>query len=245
MTASFASWRGKRIVDLVIVTLASPVAAPVALLSWLAVRFTDGAPGLFQQIRVGQDFRQFRLLKIRTMAQAPGSLITVGTDSRITAVGRHLRRWKLDEVPQFWNVARGDMSIVGPRPEIPEWVERYPEDFRGVLTVRPGLSDFASIVFLDEATLLARRSSGESAYADVVLPAKLELARAYVRAQSPWTDIWVIALTMLAMVSPRVAARRALVLAGRHGVDLVKGPVAEAVDPGLLVSARGATAASS
>lgn len=231
-------WSGKRIVDLVLVALASPVAAPVTLLAWLAVRFTDGAPGLFQQPRVGHDFQQFRLLKIRTMAQTPGSSITVGTDSRITSVGRHLRRWKLDEMPQLWNVARGDMSIVGPRPELPEWVERYQDEYHEILTVRPGLSDLASIVFIDEAGMLAKRPGGERAYGDVVLPAKIELARAYIRAQSPWTDVWVIALTILALVSPRTAARRALVTAGLHGVDLVNGPVADAVEPRLLVSAR-------
>ena len=136
----------KRCMDIalssMVLMLLSPVLAAVALAVWL----DSGSPVLFRQERVGLRFRRFQILKFRTMlVQAGGPSVTVAGDGRITRIGKFLRLTKLDELPQFWNVVRGDMSLVGPRPEVPEYVALFRERYGTVLTVRPGITDLASV----------------------------------------------------------------------------------------------------
>jgi lipopolysaccharide/colanic/teichoic acid biosynthesis glycosyltransferase len=178
-----------------VLLLLAPALAVIAL--W--VRRDSPGPAIYQQERVGRHGRLFRIYKFRTMragADAAGPQITVGEDARITRAGRFLRHTKLDELPQFANVLCGDMSIVGPRPEVPKYVALYPADVAAqVLSVRPGITDLASLAFRDESALLAQSSAPEHTYVHDILPAKLRYACEYVRTQSLWLDLRIIART--------------------------------------------------
>ena len=145
----------KRAMDLALVLIAAPVVLPVVGIIAAIVRITDGRPVLFRQTRCGRHGRPFTLYKVRTMRPGPGTEVTSAGDARVTRTGRILRRTKLDELPQLWNVFVGDMSLVGPRPEVPAWVARHPGPFAEVLSVRPGLTDLASIRYRDEEDQLA------------------------------------------------------------------------------------------
>ena len=172
----------------------SPLLAVLALL----VRATSSGPALFRQTRVGRNGRPFVLLKLRTMcagAAGAGPAITAGADPRITPLGARLRRAKLDELPQLWNVLRGDMSLVGPRPELPCYVARYTAAQRAVLRIRPGITDPASLAWADEAATLATFADPQRAYAETVLPRKLALSLAYLERRTVWTDLGVVTRT--------------------------------------------------
>lgn len=189
----------KRLFDILGSLLAALLLSPVLVVIIIAV--SSGSPGgpFFRQVRVGREGRHFRLLKFRTMQ--PGSesqgQITVGErDPRITGVGHVLRRGKLDELPQLLNILWGDMSIVGPRPEVPKYVALYTNEQRAVLDVRPGLSSLASIAYINESELLGRSSDPERTYIEEVMPAKLALDLRYVREQSLWMDLRIIAVTV-------------------------------------------------
>jgi lipopolysaccharide/colanic/teichoic acid biosynthesis glycosyltransferase len=168
---------------------------PVLAACLLAVGLFDGRPALFVQDRVGRGGRVFRIFKFRTMRREPGCDVTVAGDPRVTALGRWLRRYKLDELPQLWNVLRGDMSFVGPRPEIPAYVGRAAKAFRAVLSVRPGLTDWSSLIFRDEEDILASHAGEADFYERVLLPRKLALARVYVRRCSLLLDLRLILTT--------------------------------------------------
>ena len=179
-------------VSSVILVLMSPVVAEIALAVWL----DSGSPVLFRQKRIGLRFRLFHILKFRTMrVDNCGPSVTVRGDPRITRVGRFLRRAKLDEIPQFWNVFRGDMSLVGPRPEVPDYVELFRDRYRNVLTVRPGITDLASIHFRNEEEILSLSVDPLREYAERVLPAKLSLAEQYVRRHSLMGDLTILIRT--------------------------------------------------
>jgi lipopolysaccharide/colanic/teichoic acid biosynthesis glycosyltransferase len=169
--------------------------SPVYLLIALAVRCTSRGPTFFLQERVGRGFRRFKIYKFRTMViDAPklGLQITAGEDPRITRVGRFLRKWKLDELPQLMNVLKGEMSLVGPRPEVPRYVEMFREDYACVLSVRPGITDPASLKYRDEAAILAQSSNPEETYVREILPEKITLAKQYVAQASLRGDIALI-----------------------------------------------------
>lgn len=146
----------KRLFDLLLSAVSLVLLSPVFFLIWFAVLLDSGSPAMFSQRRVGKDFRSFRLYKFRTMRVTnTGSSITVAGDSRVTRIGALLRATKLDELPQLWNVLRGDMSLVGPRPELPEFVELFRERYGRLLEARPGITDLASVRFRDEEGLLS------------------------------------------------------------------------------------------
>ena len=187
------------LVSLFVLIVFSPLLALLALLVYLE----SGAPVLFRHERVGRGFRRFHILKFRSMRTAAGPSITVGGDSRITRVGRTLRLTKLDELPQFWNVLVGEMSLVGPRPEVPEYVEMYEGRFRRLLTLRPGLTDLASIQFWQEELILSRSSDPLREYAETILPAKLDLGETYLERQSLAFDLKILLKTLLTSVRPR------------------------------------------
>lgn len=194
----------KRCFDLLLSSVGLLVLSPVMLLIALLVKLDSPGPVMFRQERVGRFGRSFRIHKFRTMRHEPvgrGLQITVGADSRITRVGGFLRASKLDELPQLLDVWLGDMSLVGPRPEVPRYVAHYPAELREkVLSVRPGITDIASIEYRDESAVLARSVDPEHAYIHEVLPHKLALAARYVERSSIWLDAWLIARTLWAIV---------------------------------------------
>jgi len=190
----------KRTCDICLATLGLIITLPLLAIIALLIKLDSSGPVIFRQIRVGQGFRPFAIRKFRTMVandSAGGSLITVGQDCRITRVGHILRGLKLDELPQLWNVLLGDMSLVGPRPEVPRYVERARAEFAEVLTVRPGITDLASLKYIDEAAILAASTNPEEEYQNAVLPEKLRLAKLYVRHMSLRLDFAIILQTVL------------------------------------------------
>lgn len=201
----------KRLFDLVASALGLAIlAVPLALVA-ITIKIESPGPLIFSQMRVGQFGRHFRMFKFRTMAnRANGtSGITVHGDPRITMFGRILRKSKLDELPQLINVLLGDMSVVGPRPEVPEFVEKYSlNDFEIVLSVRPGLTDFASIRFRNENGLLAQQVNPVAYYEKVLIPAKLRYYRFYVRRASLRLDLYIIMSTLAALGKDMLAAQR-------------------------------------
>lgn len=192
----------KRAFDIAVSALLLLLLAPLLLLVALWVRVDSPGPALFLQQRVGQGGRLFTMHKFRSMRIDGGGLgLTVGEDARITRAGRWLRRLKLDELPQLWDVLRGAMSLVGPRPDLPRYVERYPEPLRSqVLAVRPGITDPASLAFRDEARLLAAAADPEREYLEHILPAKLRLSAEYARQATLWTDLRLVARTALLLI---------------------------------------------
>ncbi|MDE0890446.1 MAG: sugar transferase [Phycisphaerales bacterium] len=172
----------------------------------IVVALTSRGGPFFRQVRVGRHRRSFRILKFRTMTvrpEAADGTFDAGDRSRVTSVGRFLRKTKLDELPQLWNVLVGDMSLVGPRPEIPAWTEVHRARWDRVLKVRPGMTDPASIRYRDEEGLLAASTDPESTYRDEILPRKLDLAERYVLEQSFLGDLAVLIATAKAVLTPR------------------------------------------
>ena len=190
----------KRAFDLTAAALGLAVLWPLMIVAALAVRLDSPGNILFVQERVGRHFRRFKLYKFRTMAAAAqGPAITRAGDPRITRVGHLLRITKFDEIPQLINVLKGDMSLVGPRPEVPAYVELFERDYREILTVRPGITDLASIKYRHEAQLLAASSDPHSEYIGRILPDKIALAKQYVREASLAFDIRLITQTLFAL----------------------------------------------
>ncbi len=204
MPASFYQRYGKRAFDLLASLTGIALLAPVLLLAAALVKVQDGGPVLFRQMRVGRGFRVFPLLKFRTMiagADRAGPQVTARGDARITPVGRMLRRTKLDELPQLFNVLRGDMSIVGPRPEVPKYVEMFRDrHYNAILTVRPGITDYAAIEFRDEEALLGTFDSPEEGYVREVLPRKIALYERYLREVGFLTDLRLVLATLWRIV---------------------------------------------
>ena len=189
----------KRAFDLLASASGLVMLAPLLLLIAVAVKLDSRGPVLFRQERVGRNGRIFRIRKFRTMVRdAPrlGGAITVGRDPRITRVGHVLRRYKLDELPQLIDVLLGDMSLVGPRPEVPKYVALYPPGIRErVLSVRPGLTDNASLAYIDENAQLAGAADPEREYVEKILPEKLRLYVEYVDNRSLALDLSIIGRT--------------------------------------------------
>jgi lipopolysaccharide/colanic/teichoic acid biosynthesis glycosyltransferase len=179
--------------------LLSPLFGLVALL----ILWRDGRPVMFSQMRVGQYGVPFRIWKFRTMRSgAAGSAVTAAGDSRITRIGATLRKFKLDELPQLFNVLRGDMSLVGPRPEAPEYVNTHSPMWHAVLQAQPGITDLATLIYRDEEALLQASGDAERFYREGVLPAKLWLNLAYMRTRSFRKDIRLIWLSICYSLSP-------------------------------------------
>ncbi|HEY1395734.1 sugar transferase [Roseateles sp.] len=190
----------KRLFDVVCAGFGLLLLSPLLLAVAVWVKLDSRGPVMFRQERVGRFGRTFRIHKFRTMrvdAPALGPQITIGDDARITRSGRWLRASKVDELPQLWDVLRGAMSLVGPRPEVPRYVAMYPDELRAlVLSVRPGITDPASLSFRNESELLAQAEDPEREYVEVVMPMKLGLAADYVRNASLMGDIRLILATL-------------------------------------------------
>ena len=193
----------KRLVDVVGAVVGLTLAAPVAVVVAAAIKLDSPGPVFLRQPRVGREGRSFRMWKFRTMAEnagAAGPKVTAAGDARVTRVGAVLRRTKLDEVPQLLNVLTGRMSLVGPRPEVPEYVALYRPEERAVLRVRPGITDPASIAYRDEETILARSPDPQRHYEEVVMRDKLAINLEYLERATVLSDLAVVARTLVAVV---------------------------------------------
>jgi len=194
----------KRLFDLGASFFGLILLAPIFVLSALWIMIDSKGPIFFRQERVGFQGINFRIHKFRTMvldAEKKGKQITVGADSRITTVGGFLRKYKLDELPQLIDVLVGNMSLVGPRPEVPKYIDYYSDDEKhDVLSVKPGITDNASIEFRNENELLASSKDPEAAYINEVLPKKIALYRKYVRERSFFGDVVIISKTIFLII---------------------------------------------
>lgn len=167
------------------------------------IKATSKGPVYFRQIRVGKDGKEFRIFKFRTMvvdAEKKGMQITVGADSRITGIGKFLRKTKIDELPQLINVLIGQMSFVGPRPEVPRYVAMYSDYQRNILKIKPGITELASIVYRDENDVLANSEDPEATYINEIMPKKIELNMQYMQKLGFWYDIKLIFMTFAAIL---------------------------------------------
>lgn len=189
---------GKRILDILLSAIALPIVGPVLLICAIAIRLDSRGSTFFSQWRVGRNGRPFRIMKLRTMisgADTRGPRLTASGDPRITRVGRILRRAKLDELPQLLNVLRGEMSIVGPRPELAEYVSRYTPDEMKIFEMQPGITGPASVTYIDEEAALARSDNREEFYINQLMREKLALDLAYCRTVSFLNDVGIILRT--------------------------------------------------
>jgi lipopolysaccharide/colanic/teichoic acid biosynthesis glycosyltransferase len=199
----------KRLFDIVAASIGLTVAAPILLIAMLLVWLEDGQSPLYRPWRVGRGDQDFRMVKLRTMtagADAHGASSTARSDPRITWLGARLRALKLDELPQFWNVLRGEMSIVGPRPNLRRGgTDCYTSEEARLLSVRPGITDLASIVFSDEGEILDGAQDPDALYDAVIRPWKSRLGLLYIDRRNLTTDLHIIWLTALCLLSRRRA----------------------------------------
>lgn len=190
----------KRIFDFLCSTLGLIVLSPILIVITIRIKTDSDGPVFFKQIRVGEKNKEFEILKFRTMvvdAEKLGRQITVGNDSRITKIGAFLRKYKLDELPQLINVFKGDMSLVGPRPEVPRYVNLYSEEQKKVLDVKPGITDLASIRYRDENDLLGEAENPDEFYINTIMPDKLALNLEYINKNNIFMDIYIILKTII------------------------------------------------
>ena len=191
----------KRTFDLVSAGTVLLLTSPLLLAGMLVVKLSSAGPVFFLQTRVGRYGREFSIFKFRTMRQEAGSSITIGYDKRITWAGRLLRLSKLDELPQLVNVIRGEMSVVGPRPEVPQYVAMWDGEQRLVLSLRPGMTDRAALKYRHESELLAESEDPEQTYIQEIMPDKLQLNLEYLQKQGFWYDIGLIFRTLARLFS--------------------------------------------
>jgi len=193
----------KRIFDIVFSFVGLVVLTPFLILIALLIKISDGGPAFFKQERIGYKGKPFYIWKFRTMvvnAERLGKQITVGRDSRITPLGYYLRKFKLDELPQLFNVLKGEMSFVGPRPEVPKYVLLYNEQQRKVIQLIPGITDIASIKYYHESDTLAQAANPEDIYREEIMPEKIRLNLDYAEKANLWTDFLVILKTILPFI---------------------------------------------
>jgi lipopolysaccharide/colanic/teichoic acid biosynthesis glycosyltransferase len=193
----------KRSVDISLSGLLLAASLPFLAIAAILIKLDSAGPVIFRQARTGRRFRRFQLLKLRTMrVGAEGSPYTLGADPRITGAGLWLRKFKLDELPQLWNVLRGDMSLVGPRPVVPELTAEFHQAYKRLLEVRPGLSDPAALKYCRETELLTLVSEPLRYFKTVVTPDKLRISQAYLDCANPWSDLGVMAKTAFVLLAP-------------------------------------------
>ena len=199
----------KRAFDVLMAGLGLVLLSPLLIFVALVVKLSSPGGVFFKQERVGKQFNTFLIYKFRSMVQdAPqrGGAITFGDDPRITRVGRVLRSTKIDELPQLINVLKGEMSLVGPRPEARRYVELFREDYEEILRVRPGITDLASITYRDEAAVLGQAEDPEEEYVGRVLPEKIRLAKEYLARSSFLFDLSLIMKTIFKLFGDRVSS---------------------------------------
>jgi lipopolysaccharide/colanic/teichoic acid biosynthesis glycosyltransferase len=189
----------KRLFDIIFSALGIIILSPIFLLLWFTIKLESHGPALFMQTRVGKNNKDFKLIKFRSMylnSESFGQLTVGMRDPRITNVGYTLRKYKLDELPQLLNVLKGDMSLVGPRPEVRKYVNMYTPQQMKVLEVNPGITDYASIQFINENQLLANAENPDEYYINNIMPKKLEMNLQYIKSNNPFKDISLILKTI-------------------------------------------------
>ena len=194
----------KRCFDIIVSLIAIIILLPILLLIALWIKIDSRGSIIYKQIRVGKGGRDFGIFKFRTMhpdSDIKGLLTVGGRDPRITNAGYLLRKYKLDELPQLFNVLKGDMSLVGPRPEVRKYVSRYSDEQLKVLSVKPGITDYASIHYSNENEILAQSTNPEQTYVQEIMPHKLALNLKYIQEASLMTDLKIIAATVMKIVS--------------------------------------------
>jgi len=190
----------KRIFDLFLSLIGLIILSPLFFFISIVVKVDSQGPIFFKQVRIGYKWKKFYVYKFRTMiedAEKVGERLTSNNDIRITKIGRLLRKYKIDEFPQLINVFKGEMSFVGPRPELPEYVEAFRNDYDYILKVKPGITDFASIKFRDESKLIENSKEAENIYINKILPQKIKLYKKYVIEHSFLLDLYLISSTLL------------------------------------------------
>jgi lipopolysaccharide/colanic/teichoic acid biosynthesis glycosyltransferase len=212
----------KRSCDVVLAFIGLVLLSPLFLLLAVLIKLESPGPVFFRQTRVGKGFRTFTLFKFRTMRVAESSNyelgyeLTCGNDERITRFGALLRRTKFDETPQLWNVLRGEMSIVGPRPQTPALVESMRDHYAAVLCANPGMTDLASIRFRGESDVLGNVDNPVDYYLRIIMPEKMELQQDYLRRRSLMLDLWIIWCTALVCLGSERTRRRIEVVVARR-----------------------------
>ena len=188
----------KRLFDLLFSLVAILLLLPLWLVIAIWIVADSGLPVFYGQQRVGRGNRDFRLYKFRSMRKNSdrNGLLTIGRDNRITTAGHFLRKYKLDELPQLWNVLKGDMSVVGPRPEVRKYVNLYSAEQMKVLNVRPGITDLASLAYIDESELLSQSENPEDTYIKEIMPHKLRLNLEYLSKRNFWSDLGIVMQTV-------------------------------------------------
>lgn len=198
----------KRTFDVLAASLLLLLSLPMIGVAIIAIKLDSEGPAFFCQDRMGRRCRRFRVYKLRTMAvDTRGSSYTLGADKRITRAGRWLRRSKIDELPQLWNVLRGEMSMVGPRPVIPQIAMEFDWAYARLLSVRPGLTDPASLKYCNETDILEALTDADRHFKTVITPDKIRISIAYIRQATLWSDFLVVAKTGLALLSPAMRRR--------------------------------------
>jgi lipopolysaccharide/colanic/teichoic acid biosynthesis glycosyltransferase len=214
MTEAPGAWNlptARRVCDVACALAGLLILSPVLVTIALLVLLRDGPPVLFHQTRVGRCGRPFRIWKFRTMRQGEGGIrVTAAGDRRVTRIGAWLRRLKLDELPQLFNVLKGDMSLIGPRPEVPEYVDFESPTWQAVLQVRPGITDPATLLYRDEEALLAASGDVEGSYRQRVLPEKLAANLDYLNRRSFRKDVKLLWLTLCSCLSRQRFGRRSM-----------------------------------
>ena len=199
MSTRYARSALKSVMERTLAAALLAILSPLMAACAIAVALRDGRPVIYVSTRVGRAGRRFGLLKFRTMRQEAGRVITATDDPRITPLGRVLRRWKLDELPQLWNVIRGEMSLTGPRPESPEFVDEASAAWAEILEVAPGITGAASVAYFDEEEKLRQAKDPLALYRDSILPEKLAIERLYLDRCSPGGDARLLMLTLRRM----------------------------------------------
>ncbi len=192
-----------RLFDILFSTIGLLVLSPLFLIIYIIIIIESKGGGFYSQTRVGKNGIPFAIYKFRSMrtdADKHGLITVGGRDPRITRIGYYIRKYKIDELPQLWNVLVGDMSLVGPRPEVQKYVDLYTEEQRKVLSVRPGITDYASIEYVDENILLAKSDDPDKTYIEVVMPAKIKLNMKYINNKSLKEYFKIIFLTLAKIV---------------------------------------------
>lgn len=193
-----------RLLDILFSAIGLVLLSPLFILFYILVWMESKGGGFFVQERIGKDGKPFGLYKFRSMkteAEAEGQITVGAHDTRITRIGYFLRKYKLDELPQLWNVLKGDMSIVGPRPEVKRYVDLYTDEQRKVLTVRPGITDHASIRYINENEILCRADDPERVYIEQIMPDKINLNMVYIEHHTLREYLRVILLTIKSLLS--------------------------------------------
>ncbi len=199
----------KRITDIIFSLIILIILLPFFFIIALFIVLDSHGGIFYKQVRVGKNGHEFLLFKFRTMypnSEKQG-LLTVGKDERITRMGKFLRKYKIDELPQFFNVLLGDMSLVGPRPEVPRYVKMYNEEQLKVLSVKPGITDYASLVYYDENKKLSEAENPEEYYITTVMPHKLQLSLQYIQQQSFFLDLSILFKTFLRILGIHVPVK--------------------------------------